>query len=121
MVQRCMHRDRLCHCGLAGRVNHESNVARVVGLQCVNTARCVTFDAAGPPHMNKLNVVVSLITEENDYQLEQAASAESAAAKLGANVQIVYCRQRCRAADAADPELHSGSGQSARMQSWPNL
>ena len=40
--------------------------------------------------MNKLNVVVSLITKENDYQLEQAASAEAAAAKLGANVQIVY-------------------------------
>jgi len=40
--------------------------------------------------MNKLNVVVSLITKENDYQLEQAASAEAAAAKLGANLQIVY-------------------------------
>jgi ribose transport system substrate-binding protein len=40
--------------------------------------------------MNKLNVVVSLITKENDYQLEQAASAEAAATKLGANVQIVY-------------------------------
>jgi len=40
--------------------------------------------------MNKLNVVVSLITKENDYQLEQAASAEAAASKLGANVQIIY-------------------------------
>src|SRR5436305_15320722 len=40
--------------------------------------------------MNKLNVLVSLITKENDYQLEQAASAEAAAAKLGAIVQIVY-------------------------------
>src|SRR5437763_9991745 len=40
--------------------------------------------------MNKLNVVVSLITKENDYRLEQAASAEAAANKLGANVQIVY-------------------------------
>lgn len=40
--------------------------------------------------MNKLNVLVSLITDDNDYQLEQAASAEAAAAKLGANVQIVY-------------------------------
>jgi ABC-type sugar transport system substrate-binding protein len=40
--------------------------------------------------MNKINVVVSLITKENDYQLEQAASAEAAATKLGANVQIVY-------------------------------
>jgi len=40
--------------------------------------------------MNKLNVVVSLITDDNDYQLEQAASAQAAALQLGANVQIVY-------------------------------
>jgi len=40
--------------------------------------------------MNKLSVLVSLITEDNDYQLEQAASAQAAAAKLGASVQIIY-------------------------------
>lgn len=40
--------------------------------------------------MNKLNFLVSLITEDNDYQLEQAASAQAAALKLGANVQIIY-------------------------------
>src|SRR6266567_4150424 len=40
--------------------------------------------------MEKLNVLVSLITEQNDYQLEQAASAQSAAIKLGANVQVIY-------------------------------
>ena len=40
--------------------------------------------------MEKLNVLVSLITEDNDYQLEQAASAQAAAIKLGANVQILY-------------------------------
>lgn len=40
--------------------------------------------------MTKLKVLVSLITENNDYQLEQAASAEAAALKLGANVQIIY-------------------------------
>jgi ribose transport system substrate-binding protein len=40
--------------------------------------------------MEKLNVVVSLITEDNDYQLEQAASAQAAAIKLGANIQIIY-------------------------------
>jgi ribose transport system substrate-binding protein len=40
--------------------------------------------------MNKLNVLVSLITEDNDYQLEQAASAQAAALKLGANVEIIY-------------------------------
>ena len=40
--------------------------------------------------MNKFNVVVSLITEDNDYQLEQAASAQAAAIKLGVDIQIVY-------------------------------
>jgi ABC-type sugar transport system substrate-binding protein len=40
--------------------------------------------------MEKLNVVVSLITEENDYQREQAASAQAAATTLGASVQIIY-------------------------------
>ena len=40
--------------------------------------------------MNKLSVVVSLITEDNDYQLEQAASAQAAAARLGIDLQILY-------------------------------
>ena len=40
--------------------------------------------------MTKLNVLVSLITDANDYQLEQAASAQSAAIQLGASVQIIY-------------------------------
>src|SRR5580692_4693074 len=40
--------------------------------------------------VEKLTILVSLITEDNDYQLEQAASAQAAALKLGANVQIVY-------------------------------
>jgi ABC-type sugar transport system substrate-binding protein len=40
--------------------------------------------------MNKLHVVVCLITDDNDYQLEQAASAQLAAQKLGASVEIVY-------------------------------
>lgn len=40
--------------------------------------------------MNKLSVVVSLITDDNDYQLEQAASAQAAAVQLGASVEIIY-------------------------------
>ncbi|MGA7753527.1 MAG: substrate-binding domain-containing protein [Candidatus Sulfotelmatobacter sp.] len=40
--------------------------------------------------MNKLNIVVSLITDDNDYQLEQAASAQAAAQKLGASVEVIY-------------------------------
>jgi len=34
--------------------------------------------------------VFSLITDDNDFQLEQAASAQSAALKLGAGVQIIH-------------------------------
>jgi ribose transport system substrate-binding protein len=40
--------------------------------------------------MEKLNVLVSLITEDNDYQREQALAARAAAQKLGANVEIIY-------------------------------
>jgi len=47
-----------------------------------------TAEGCGPKTM--LNVLVSLITDDNDFQLEQAASAQSAALKLGAKVQIVY-------------------------------
>lgn len=40
--------------------------------------------------MDKLNILVSLITEQNDYQLEQAASAQAAASRIGAQLQIIY-------------------------------
>lgn len=40
--------------------------------------------------MNKLRVVVSLLTEDNDYQLEQASSAQTAALELGAELQLVF-------------------------------
>jgi len=40
--------------------------------------------------MSKLKVLVSLITEDNEYQVEQAASAQRAAIRLDASVQIVY-------------------------------
>lgn len=50
--------------------------------------------SAGPSNastlMKPLNVVVALITSDNDYQAEQAASATEAAARLGAKVQIIY-------------------------------
>ena len=40
--------------------------------------------------MEKLNVLVSLVTADNDFQLEQAASAQAVALKLGASIQILY-------------------------------
>src|SRR5687768_12580441 len=40
--------------------------------------------------MKKLRILVSLITEENDYQREQAAAATVAARKLDVDLQVVY-------------------------------
>jgi ribose transport system substrate-binding protein len=40
--------------------------------------------------MKKLRFLVSLTTNDNDYQIEQAQSAEQMARKLGVEVQIVY-------------------------------
>jgi ABC-type sugar transport system substrate-binding protein len=40
--------------------------------------------------MNIRNVVIGLITRENDYQAEQSASALQAASRLGVKVTIVY-------------------------------
>jgi len=40
--------------------------------------------------MTKLRFLVSLTTNDNDYQIEQAESAESAAHKLNVDVQILY-------------------------------
>jgi ribose transport system substrate-binding protein len=40
--------------------------------------------------VKKLRFVVALITQDNDYQLEQAASAEEAANRLGIDVDIVF-------------------------------
>jgi ribose transport system substrate-binding protein len=40
--------------------------------------------------MKKLRILVSLTTNDNDYQIEQAQSAEQMARKLGAELQIVY-------------------------------
>ena len=40
--------------------------------------------------MKRLRVVVSLITQENDYQIEQAAAAEEAGNRLGIDVEVLF-------------------------------
>lgn len=40
--------------------------------------------------MAKIRILVSLTTNDNDYQIEQALSAEQAASKLGVTADIVY-------------------------------
>jgi hypothetical protein len=40
--------------------------------------------------MEKLCFLVSLTTQDNDFQLEQAAAAQAAAERLGVSVDILY-------------------------------
>lgn len=40
--------------------------------------------------MKKLRFLVSLTTSDNDYQIEQAQSAEEAARRLGVELQVIY-------------------------------
>src|SRR5205807_69014 len=40
--------------------------------------------------MKKLRFLISLTTNDNDYQIEQAQSAEEAARKLGVELQVIY-------------------------------
>jgi ribose transport system substrate-binding protein len=40
--------------------------------------------------MNNQNVVVALTTKDNDYQVEQAASATEAASRLGIKITVIY-------------------------------
>jgi len=40
--------------------------------------------------MSKLRILVSLTTNDNDYQIEQASAAEQAARRHGVNVELVY-------------------------------
>jgi ABC-type sugar transport system substrate-binding protein len=40
--------------------------------------------------MKKLNFVVALTTDDNDYQMEQAVAAEDAARRLGVNIELIY-------------------------------
>jgi ribose transport system substrate-binding protein len=40
--------------------------------------------------MKRLSFLVSLITDDNDFQVEQARAAEAAAQRLGVDVEIIY-------------------------------
>jgi ribose transport system substrate-binding protein len=48
------------------------------------------YDFGTVTAMKKLKFLVSLTTNDNDYQIEQAADAEAAAKRLGIDVQIIY-------------------------------
>ena len=40
--------------------------------------------------MSMLSLVVSLITQDNDYQIEQASAAEEAAHRLGVDIHVIF-------------------------------
>jgi|HubBroStandDraft_1064217.scaffolds.fasta_scaffold18790_4 hypothetical protein len=42
--------------------------------------------------MKRLHFVVSLITDENDHQRQQAAAAQEATTRLGIDVKILFAR-----------------------------
>jgi ribose transport system substrate-binding protein len=44
----------------------------------------------GKAPMKKLSILVSLTTNDNDYQIEQAISAEEAARRAGVDLKIIY-------------------------------
>jgi ribose transport system substrate-binding protein len=48
------------------------------------------YDFGTVTSMKKLKFLISLTTNDNDYQIEQAADAEAAARRLGAEIRILY-------------------------------
>jgi ABC-type sugar transport system substrate-binding protein len=46
--------------------------------------------ADDPVTMKRLHIIVSLITQDNDYRLDQAAFAQEAASRRRVEVEIVY-------------------------------
>jgi ribose transport system substrate-binding protein len=48
------------------------------------------YDSGIGCQMKKLNLLVSLTNNDNDYQIEQAAAAEEAARRLDVNLRIIY-------------------------------
>jgi hypothetical protein len=59
--------------------------------------------------MNQIKVLISLVTNDNDFQLEQAASAKAASAESGATVEIIYAANDAVAQDAANSRLYPGT------------
>ena len=50
----------------------------------------MSLPAYDPAVANKTNFVLSLLTQDSDYQVEQAASAEEAARNLGVGLRVIY-------------------------------
>jgi ribose transport system substrate-binding protein len=59
-------------------------------LNAINKGRRAETSEAGKPLNNQPKILVSLITKDNDFQLEQAASAQLAAEQLGIEAEILF-------------------------------
>ena len=64
--------------------------------------------------MDKLPLLVSLITEENDSEFEQAAPAQTAAMKVGASVEILCANNHAVLQTRQILELIPGTIQTSR-------
>ena len=64
--------------------------------------------------MKKLNFLVSLTNDDNDYQQEQASAAQQAAKRLGVDIAVVHAQQRRSYAKPATAALHPTRSASSR-------
>ncbi len=62
----------------------------VIAVSCRQAERERPGATWGRPNVKKLRFLVSLITKDNDFQVQQAASAETTARELGVDLEIVY-------------------------------
>lgn len=79
-------RRQLSMLSLLSSPQHRSMFFRISAAAGV----CLNYDIAIGDQMAKLKFLVSLTTDENDYQAEQANSAEQAARKFGVDVKVLY-------------------------------
>lgn len=54
------------------------------------SVKCTRRTYAGRAALSNLKFLVSLTTNDNDYQQEQATAAEETARRLGVEVQVIY-------------------------------
>ena len=69
------------------RIPALARVVTLVTMTCSHRQDMIDFRAFS---MKKLKFTLGLTNNDNDYQIEQAASAEAAAKRLGVELQIIY-------------------------------
>jgi hypothetical protein len=90
-----------------------NDLSRSLPPGVIVAARSTNFRGEEASLMKKLRFLISLMTRENDYQLEQAASAQQAGASHGIDVQILFAEQRLQHPRHTSPQDHSSGFRSA--------